>query len=80
MILTLFYTGLRVSEALSITPRKIGTSDGHPVLYIRGKGKKDPMVACPDRLAHRLKIASKDESLGRPERFSTLGIWNLIGP
>lgn len=45
LILTLFQTGLRISETLSITPRKIGAYAGHAVLYIEGKGKKPRMVA-----------------------------------
>ena len=34
LIMLLFETGLRVSEALSLTPRLIGQQDGKPVLYI----------------------------------------------
>ena len=81
LILTLFYTGLRVSEALSVTPRKIGSSDGHPVLYIRGKGKKDRMVACPDSLAHRLKSYAFDRKLDRDDRIFGIGrirAWQII--
>ena len=55
LIKTLFETGLRISEALSLTPRMIGEYEGHAVLYIKGKGKKPRMVACPDSLAHQLK-------------------------
>jgi len=55
LILTLFQTGLRVSEALGITPRRIGSQNGHAVLYIRGKGAKPRMVACPDHLAHMFR-------------------------
>jgi len=55
LILALFETGLRISEALDITPRKVGTYNGHAVLYIKGNGKKPQMVACPDNLAYQLK-------------------------
>ena len=81
LILTLFYTGLRVSEALSITPRKIGTSDDHPVLYIRGKGKKDRMVACPDSLAHRLKSYAFDRKLDPDDRIFNIRrirAWQIV--
>ena len=64
LILTLLQTGLRISEALSITPRRIGSHAGHPVLYIEGKGKKPRLVACPDLLAHRLKSYAFDKGLG----------------
>lgn len=64
LILTLFETGLRVSEDLDITPRKIGVYNGHSVLYIRWKGKKPRMVACPDNLGHRLKSYTHTKRLG----------------
>lgn len=67
LILTLFQTGLRVSEALSITPRKIGILNGHAVLHIIGKRKKPRMVACPNALAHRLKSYAYDKKLGDDE-------------
>lgn len=63
LILTLFQTGLRISETLSLTPRRIGAHHGHAVLYIEGKGKKPRMVACPDHLAHRLKSYAFDKGL-----------------
>ncbi len=34
LILLLFETGLRVSEALSLTLRLIGQSEGKPVIYL----------------------------------------------
>ncbi len=64
LILTMFQTGLRVSEALSITTRKIAIQNGHAVLHIIGKGKKPRMVACPNALAHRLKSYAYDKKLG----------------
>jgi len=55
LLKTLFETGLRISECLSLTPRKIDTHEGHAVMYIKGKGNKDRMVACLDNLAYILK-------------------------
>jgi len=69
LIITLFQTGLRISEALSLTPRRIGSHAGHAVLYIEGKGGKPRLVACPDALAHRLKIHAFDWGLGLDERI-----------
>jgi integrase/recombinase XerD len=68
LIVALFQTGLRISEALSLTPRRIGMHHGHAVLYIEGKGGKPRMVSCPDHLAHRLKSYSFDKNLGLDER------------
>jgi integrase/recombinase XerD len=67
LIHTLFQTGLRISEALSLTPRRIGAHQGHAVLHIIGKGGKPRLVACPDPLAHRLKSYAFDRNLGLDE-------------
>jgi len=45
LILLLYQTGLRVSEALSLTPSKIEMFEGRAVLRIVGKGGK-PRVVC----------------------------------
>lgn len=81
LIHTLFQTGLRISEALSLTPRRIGTHHSHAVLHIVGKGGKPRMVACPDALAHRLKSHAFDQKLGLDE--SIFGItrkraWQIL--
>ena len=81
LILTLFQTGLRISEALSLTPRRIGTHHGHAVLYIEGKSKKPRMVACPDPLAHRLKSYAFDKGLGLDDRIFPINrkrAWKII--
>lgn len=52
LIQLLFETGLRVSEALSFTPRLIDEYEGHAVLFVKGKGKKARMIACPNNLAY----------------------------
>ena len=81
LILTLFQTGLRISEALSITPRKIGTLNGHAVMHIIGKGKKPRMVACPNPLAHRLKSYAYDKKLGDDEPIFAISrkrAWQIL--
>jgi len=66
-ILILFETGLRVSEALSLTPEKIELFEGKPVLRILGKGGKFRVVACPRILAIKLQdyIEKKCIALGQ---------------
>ncbi len=55
LIGTLFQTGLRLSEALALTPRRPGEPPpGGPVLSLQGKGGKPRLVACPEMLAARL--------------------------
>ncbi len=64
LILTLFETGLRVSEALEeITLRKIRAHNGHSVLYIKGRGAKPWMVACPDNLDYKIQIDLSTQGL-----------------
>jgi integrase/recombinase XerD len=81
LILTLFQTGLRVSEALDITPRKIGAYSGHWVLYIKGKGRKPRTVACPDSLAYRLKSYAFDNKLGLDDKIFRINrkrAWQIV--
>ena len=52
LILLLFQTGLRISEALSLT---VGHLNRQPsALEVLGKGGKKRLVACPAALSHRL--------------------------
>ncbi|MGD8979510.1 MAG: tyrosine-type recombinase/integrase [candidate division WOR-3 bacterium] len=81
LVKTLFETGLRVSECLSLTPRKIDTYEGHAVLYIRGKGNKDRMVACPDTLAYMLKAYAYSKNLKLDDRIwsiSRVRVWQIL--
>jgi integrase/recombinase XerD len=81
LILTLFQTGLRVSEALDITPRRIGNHDGHSVICATGKSGKPRMVACPDPLAHRLKSYAYGKRLGLDDRifrFNRKRAWQIV--
>jgi integrase/recombinase XerD len=81
LILTLFQTGLRISEALNLTPRHIGNSEGGAVLHIQGKGGKARLVACPQGLAHRLKSFAFDKNLGLDDRIFKINrkrAWQII--
>ncbi|OIO33782.1 MAG: hypothetical protein AUJ70_02560 [Candidatus Omnitrophica bacterium CG1_02_40_15] len=55
LILLLFQTGLRISEALSLTPALIRNFEGRPAMEIMGKGKKKRMVALPVNLKDKLE-------------------------
>jgi len=81
LILTLFETGLRVSEALSITPRSIDSYKGHAVINLKkGKGKKPRIVACPNNLAHRLKSYAYNR-LGLDDRIFKINrkrAWQIV--
>jgi len=69
LVRLLFATGLRISEALSLTPAHLGSFEGRPVLRITGKGKKPRLVACPQSLADALGAYAWRKGLRREERF-----------
>lgn len=81
LIRTLFETGLRISEALSLTPRLIGEYEEHAVLYIKGKGNKPRMVACPDNLAFRIKSYAYSNELELDDRIFNINrqrAWQIV--
>ena len=55
LILLLFQTGLRISEALALTPASIRNFEGKPAMEVIGKGKKLRMVALPVNLKEKLE-------------------------
>ncbi|MCX6759960.1 MAG: tyrosine-type recombinase/integrase [Candidatus Nealsonbacteria bacterium] len=55
LITLLFQTGVRISEALALTPAAIRNFEGKPAMEIVGKGKKLRMVALPVRLKEKLE-------------------------
>jgi len=81
LIKLLFVTGLRISEALSLTVQMIGSHEGRPVLFIKGKGQKQRLVACPDAFAHRLKSYAFDKGLKAEDRIFGIDrrrAWQII--
>jgi integrase/recombinase XerD len=80
-ILLLYQTGLRISEALSLTPAKISQFEGKPVIDIIGKGKKPRLVSCPESLAKRLLVYAHQKRLDsqdRPFPFNRIRGWQII--
>lgn len=55
LITLLFQTGVRISEALALTPAAIRNFEGKPAVEIIGKGKKLRMVALPVNLKEKLE-------------------------
>lgn len=79
LILVLFQTGLRISEALSLTVAQLNRHPG--TLEIRGKGNKKRLVACPAPLVHRLKAFAFDRGLGLTHRIFPVGrkrAWQIV--
>jgi len=81
LILLLFQTGLRISEALSLTPGSIRTFEGYPVIHVVGKGKKKRMVACPETLAYRIGNYCYEKKIEKNQRIfpiSRVQAWSII--
>jgi len=81
LILFLFQTGLRISEALSLTPSSIQMFEGKPVLSVLGKGKKPRVIACPERLAEKLKSYAYEKNISPMDRFFPINrsrAWQII--
>jgi integrase len=80
LIMVLFQTGLRISEALGLTVGHLSRQPG--ALEIFGKGGKPRLVACPAALNHRLKAYAFDRGLGPADRLFPVGrkrAWQIIG-
>ena len=69
LILTLFETRLRISEALSLTPRHLVQYEGEPCLSIMGKAAKLRMVACPEALADKMRSYAYQYHLDLDDKF-----------
>lgn len=69
LVRTLFETGLRISEALSITPEKIEKHGDGYAISIVGKGGKPRLVACPTPLANELKAYAYNHNLQPSEKY-----------
>jgi site-specific recombinase XerD len=79
LIAVLFQTGLRISEALSLTVGHLNRQPG--VVEILGKGGKKRLVACPAPLGHRLKAYAFDQGLGPADQLFPVGrkrAWQII--
>jgi len=81
LILVLFETGLRISEALSLTMSKIDLFEGKPVLRIVGKGGKPRTVACPERLADKLRAYAVRSKFELEQKFFPINrqrAWQIL--
>jgi len=69
LIMVLFQTGVRISEALALTPASIRNFDGRPALEIVGKGRKLRLVAMPVNLKEKLESYAYRTRIEPKERF-----------
>ena len=81
LILLLFQTGLRISEALSLTPASIRNFEGRPAIEIIGKGRKRRMVALPVNLKEKLESYAYRAKIEPKERFFDINrsrAWQIL--
>ena len=81
LIMVLFQTGLRISEALALTPASIREFDGRPALEIVGKGKKLRLVALPVNLKEKLESYAYRARIEPKERFFRINrhrAWQIL--
>lgn len=69
LILLLYQTGLRISEALALTPSSIRNFEGKPAMEIVGKGKKFRLVALPVNLKEKLESYAYRAKIEAKKRF-----------
>ncbi len=81
LIVLLFQTGLRISEALALTPASIRNFEGKPAMEIIGKGKKLRMVALPVNLREKLESYAYRAGIEPRERFFDINrsrAWQIL--
>jgi integrase len=72
LIKVLYQCGLRISEALSLTPSHLERVDGIPCLRIKGKGGKERLVHVPETLFSQLLAFAYQRGLKPDERIFNL--------
>lgn len=82
LLITLLYqTGLRISEALALTPAGIRSFEGRPAMEIIGKGRKLRMVALPVNLKDKLESFAYRQGIDRKSRFFDINrfrAWQIL--
>ena len=81
LILLLYQTGLRISEALALTPVSISNFEGRPAMEIIGKGRKLRLVALPINLKEKLEsyaYRAGIEPKGRFFKINRSRAWQIL--
>ena len=72
LIKVLYQCGLRISEALSLTPSHLTRFEGIPCLRVRGKGGKERLVHVPENLYTQLLAYAYQKGLKPTDRIFNL--------
>jgi integrase/recombinase XerD len=81
LITLLFQTGVRISEALALTPSSIRNFEGKPAMEIVGKGRKLRMVALPLQLKDKLESYAYRAKIEPKEKFFDINrsrAWQIL--
>lgn len=81
LIMILYQTGLRISEALALTPASIRKFDGRPAMEIIGKGRKLRLVALPVNLKEKLESYAYRQGIDKKGRFFDINrfrAWQIL--
>jgi len=81
LITLLFQTGVRISEALALTPASIRDFEGKPAMEIVGKGRKLRMVAVPVKLKMMLESYAYRARIEPREKFFDINrsrAWQIL--
>ena len=72
LIKVLYQCGLRISEALSLTPSHLTCFEGIPCLRVKGKGGKERLVHVPENLYSQLLAYAYQKGLKPTDKFFNL--------
>ncbi len=72
LIKVLYQCGLRISEALSLTPSHLTRFEGIPCLRVKGKGEKERLVHVPENLYSQLLAYAYQKGLKPTDRIFNL--------
>ena len=72
LIKVLYQCGLRISEALSLTPSHLTRFEGIPCLRVKGKGGKERLVHVPEALYSQLLAYAYQRGLKPTDKFFNL--------
>jgi integrase len=72
LIKVLYQCGLRISEALSLTPSHLTQFEGIHCLRVKGKGGKERLVHVPEALYSQLLAYAYQRELKQTDRFFNL--------
>ena len=72
LIKVLYQCGLRISEALSLTPSHLTRFEGIPCLRVKGKGGEERLVHVPENLYSQLLAYAYQKGLKPTDKFFNL--------